>query len=95
MTVHSKEDFPSNFSELKKRIEQDKLELERMKEELLDVGTALRADYIRSMLGKSKAPSALGPPAGPMNRMCLKCFNSCKQPEAVKIFHCGKYEPLV
>jgi hypothetical protein len=87
-------DLPAEYLKIKKRIEQDKLELERVREELEALGSSLKKDYIREVL---KPPvEGTSPPghAGAWNRMCRKCFNSCKQPETVKIYRCAKYEPL-
>lgn len=87
-------DLPAEYLELKKRIEQDKRELEQVREELEKLGSSLRKDYIRKVLKPpAKAQSSPGD-SGAWNRMCQECFHSCKQPEAVKIHRCAKYEPL-
>ena len=40
-------DLPAEYLEIKKRIEQDKLELEQVREELEAIGSSLIKDYIR------------------------------------------------
>lgn len=87
-------DLPAEYLEIKKRIEQDKLELEQVREELEALGSSLKKDYIRKVLKPPVEESSTASHAGAWNRMCRKCFNSCKQPKTVKIYHCAKYEPL-
>jgi hypothetical protein len=94
MTLRGRDEFQLDFFKLKEQIERDKLELKRAEEELKKVGSSMKSDYLRSMSAPGKARSMLGLAAGPVNKMCLKCFNSCKQPQAVRIFHCARYEPV-
>ena len=87
-------DLPAEYLEIKKRIEQDKREIEQVKEELETLGSSLRKDYIRDVLKPSAEKPSLAGDAASWNAMCRKCFKSCKQPLAVKIHHCAKYEAL-
>ena len=87
-------EMTSELLELRKRIERNKLELKRAENELKSIGMELKSSYIRQMC-KSSAGAVSGESTHPaLNRMCLGCFNSCKQPETVKIYHCAKYDPL-
>jgi len=86
--------LPREYLELQKRIERDKLELERVREELKAIGSSLKRDYIREVLEPRAAESFSPDKTVAWNRMCRKCFNICKQPETVKIYQCARYEPL-
>ena len=87
-------DLPAEYLEIKKRIEQDKRELEQVRQELEVLGSSLRKDYIRDMLKPQAEKPSLAGDATSWNAMCRRCFNSCKQPVTVKIHRCAKYEPL-
>jgi hypothetical protein len=87
-------DLPAEYLEIKKRIEQDKRELEQVRQELEVLGSSLKKEYIREVLKPMAEGSSAPGDAAEWNRMCRMCFNSCKQPVTVKIHHCSKYEPL-
>ncbi len=79
---------------LQQRIEQDVRELRQAESELRRLGQDLRHDHLRQMRGAPRVRPALELRAGPPNAMCGQCFNSCKQPAAVRIFRCARFEPL-
>ncbi|MBW1696440.1 MAG: hypothetical protein JRK26_06550 [Deltaproteobacteria bacterium] len=86
--------LPREYFEIKKRVEQDKRHLEQVRQELEALGSSLKKEYIREILKPPAESSSAPGDAARWNKMCRRCFKSCKQPVAVKIHHCAKYEPL-
>ena len=43
-------ELPREYTKIKKQIERDKLELEKVREELAAIGSSLKKDYIREVL---------------------------------------------
>ena len=77
---------------LRESVRRDKGELEELCRELKEIGEELRREHIR----RAKADRGEGTLIGesPVNPMCRKCFNSCKQPATVRIHHCDRFEPV-
>ncbi|MEA1996369.1 MAG: hypothetical protein U9N45_01960 [Gemmatimonadota bacterium] len=100
MTARKRKDPIDEFLKLKARIERSALELEQTEDELRALGSDMRADYISSMreaispAGDREELSDGGRRSSAVNRMCMRCFNSCKQPGTVRILSCAKYEPI-
>ncbi len=77
---------------LRDTVHRDKSELEELCQELKEIGEELRLEHLRCAEVDRAAGTLSG--AGPVNRMCRNCFNSCKQPAEVRIHHCDRFRPL-
>jgi hypothetical protein len=87
-------DLPPEYHELKSRVERDRLELAETEAELKKLGDQLKENYIHQMLETPALEPGSSQPVSRPNRLCRKCFNSCKQPESVRVYRCSRFEPL-
>lgn len=85
--------LPEDFSELEKLVQRDRQELEEARRELEELGRQLKRDWVEKVL-RPRVEKAKAEGPGPINSMCVRCLNACKQPASARIFNCARFEPL-
>lgn len=87
--------LPLDFDQLRERVEQEAAELRRETDELKKFGNELKATHMRRMIHPEGFSFARRSEqlSERYNKVCLRCLNSCKQTDVVKIVHCNKYKP--
>lgn len=76
---------------LRKLVQRDRRELDEVRHELEEIGRELRSEHIRRARQDLVSEAETG---ARLNTMCRRCFNSCKQPQEVRIHHCARFKPI-
>ena len=87
--------LPLDFEQLRERVEQDAAELRREVSELKKFGNELKATHMRRMIHPQGYSFARRNEqlSERYNKVCLRCLNSCKQTDAVKLVQCPNFSP--